>query len=972
MRECGGRPLKGLFRGVLLLVLLAISSLFFANGSVFAISSLSISVSSDNVDISLFPGQFKTANQTINASTTSIAGYQIKLATLGSSSALVEQSDNTRIIPTFMLPGGTTSIPVADLGDGYGYSIDGGATFSPMPEPSASPITLFNTTSAGSNEHTLTYGVKIPADTIAGTYSNTFEITVVANLEVCPAGNICYFGNGDDGTGTMDSQAADSNTDVTLRASNFSLTDHGFAGWNTERDGTGTNYGPNETITTGDLSSDGLRLYANWIQSTGNLQGWDGCDALNQGDIIALTDTRDGNTYAITKYADGRCWMMENLRLDLSSPDLEISSLNTNNPTTTFIDTINNNHPSSSNSFCADSDLPCINRVLHNTNNTNRNLTASYNVNGTPSSWYSYGNYYNWYTITAGNGTLEDSTTGITINGDICPSDWRLPTGYSKTGDFGKLDIAMGGQGVNVSGDAEGALATLRWRAYPLNFIYSGEIKAGAVANRAISASSATRNVGGNERATYNLWLKVDGVHMSSNATYKNRGQTARCVYRGSFNVNGNIHYDANGGTGTMTDETDVNFDTAAAAHNEFAKPYSAFSGWNTKANGKGVTVAENTLVTSAAESLSLTNGDTLTLYAIWKPVYILVYDGNGADAGSMSSATVSPLTTGKQQLVASNFSRSGYGFAGWSLDSNAGTKLQNGQSVKVYGPNEIVNIDTAFLTNADSVTHQLTLYAVWLPEDATHTMQSFSATECGVLSIGSTLALRDIRDNNTYTIAKLEDGNCWMVENLRLDPSTTTFDSSNTNSPTASFTANAPSSATSNTLCNTNNSACIDSIRFNSNNINRSLPASHDSNTTNQSWYGYGVMYNWYTATAGNGNYAMSTGSATGDICPSGWRLPTGGNNGEFATLNRLANNNSTNSTTGLVKFPNNIIRSGDYNHTVPEGRGVYSRYWSSTPSNNANAYRFGIASSSSSEIVTPTGAYNKWDAFAIRCVAK
>ena len=34
----------------------------------------------------------------------------------------------------------------------------------------------------------------------------------------------------------------------------------------------------------------------------------------------------------------------------------------------------------------------------------------------------------------------------------------------------------------------------------------------------------------------------------------------------------------------------------------------------------------------------------------------------------------------------------------------------------------------------------------------------------------GEVKALKDQRDNNVYTVAKLADGNCWMIENLRLD----------------------------------------------------------------------------------------------------------------------------------------------------------------------------------------------------------
>ena len=941
------------------------------NQDVFADSSVSISISPNSVVLDLLPGAFDSDSQTITASTTDSAGYTIKIATAGESSSLVNTVDSSKTIPTFSLPSGQDSIPVASLGDGYGYSIDNGANYLPVPSPSDTAKVLFRTTSAGQNTHTLTFGAKIPLDTTAGQYENTFNIQIVANLSPCPSGNICYYGNGDDGTGTMSNQIAGSNSEATLIPSNFSRAGYGFAGWNTAADGSGTNYGPNETITTGDLSTQGMQLYAKWIASAGNFQGWNGCSGLSAGDITALTDTRDGNTYAVAKYADDQCWMMENIRLDLSDENLEISGFNTNKPTRAFSQTINENHPSSTNSFCASSTAACVNTIKHNTDNTNRTLTASYDTNDTATSWYSYGHYYNWHTITAGNGTLEESTAGATVSGDICPSSWRLPTGYGSTGNFARLDVAIGGSGANQASDTpEGLVGSKRWRTYPLNFIYSGEYKT-TVSNRAISASSATRNIANTER-TNNLWLKTDGVYVNSNITYKYRGQTARCIFQGIQSIIGNIHYDANGGTGTVADQTNVDFYTATATSNGFTKQHARFTGWNTQADGRGVSVAEGGAVQDAAEQLMLTDGDTLTLYAVWEPIYSLIYNGNGADAGSMSSVdTIDSLTAGKHRLVASNFSKTGYGFAGWSLDNDAATKLASGTQVKVYGPNEVAIVNNAFLAYADA-NNEINLYAVWLPADTNYTLQTFSSTQCSAMNIGDVTALRDTRDNNTYAIAKLEDGNCWTIENLRLDPSTTTFNNSNTNAPTQDFIDAALLSSTNNTLCNQYTTACIDSVRFNTNNINRNNTASHNSNTVNKSWYSYGVMYNWYTASAGNGDLAMDTGDVVGDICPAGWRLPTGGNNGEYTNINRLANNNSTTDTAGLLKFPDNFILSGDYNYNVPGGRNSFSRFWSATPDGSQKAFRLGINYGAASNAVTPAGSWGKWDAFAVRCIVK
>ena len=257
-----------LFVAVFLMVLMACTG-----ADAFAEEEITISVSDDSVEMNLMQGQFGEASQTITASTTSVAGYTVKMRTTGVSSALVNTVDDSYIIPTFVLPSGEDSIPAAELGDGYGYSVDGGTNYLPVPEPTAvRATTLFKTTTAGTDTHELTFGVKVPMGTVAGTYTNTFVIEAVVNLEPCAAESICYYGNDDDGTGEMPVQSGvTSGSDVLLIPSNFSRPHYGFAGWNTEIDGTGTNYGPSQTITVGNLSEEGLQLYARWIQSAGDL-----------------------------------------------------------------------------------------------------------------------------------------------------------------------------------------------------------------------------------------------------------------------------------------------------------------------------------------------------------------------------------------------------------------------------------------------------------------------------------------------------------------------------------------------------------------------------------------------------------------------------------------------------------------------------------------------------------------------------
>lgn len=70
------------------------------------------------------------------------------------------------------------------------------------------------------------------------------------------------------------------------------------------------------------------------------------------------------------------------------------------------------------------------------------------------------------------------------------------------------------------------------------------------------------------------------------------------------------VHYDANTGTGTMSDTVGNYNSTIQAAANSFTKAGHAFTGWNTEANGTGTPYA-------AGANIQLT-GD-VTLYAQWR-----------------------------------------------------------------------------------------------------------------------------------------------------------------------------------------------------------------------------------------------------------------------------------------------------------------------------------------------------------------
>jgi len=175
--------------------------------------------------------------------------------------------------------------------------------------------------------------------------------------------------------------------------------------------------------------------------------------------------------------------------------------------------------------------------MLYTGNTTERGTNPATGANT-----YLYGNYYNWYSATAGHGKYY-VTSGDTA-GDICPSGWKLPLGNRSTGDieqgesdaanraggFSYLDRKMGGTGQSQSTAAD----SLRWRKYPVNFVYSGYVNSGSVYYRGSSGNywSSTAN---SSSYAYGLVFGGSNVYPGTNVySYKYSGRTIRCVASGA------------------------------------------------------------------------------------------------------------------------------------------------------------------------------------------------------------------------------------------------------------------------------------------------------------------------------------------------------------------------------------------------------------------------------------------------------
>ena len=235
--------------------------------------------------------------------------------------------------------------------------------------------------------------------------------------------------------------------------------------------------------------------------------------------------------------------------------------------------------------------------------------------------------------------------------------------------------------------------------------------------------------------------------------------------------------------------------------------------------------------------------------------------------------------------------------------------------------------------------------------ESGKPTMQDFTSADASTMNTGDTKVLADTRDNQLYTVSKLADGKVWMLDNLALgSASTMTLTNSDTNITASSWTL--PAGITSG---------------FNSYTAAQINVASKDTAPSTKYGSGsgkIGVYYNYCAASAGGicTSSNSSNGSADRDICPKGWRLPTGGSSGEFQTLYN-AYGNHTDFTTAL-----STPLSGNFSGGSASNQGNVGYWWSSTRSYNADMYSLHVAASN----VHPQIGDDRSFGFSIRCILK
>ena len=147
------------------------------------------------------------------------------------------------------------------------------------------------------------------------------------------------------------------------------------------------------------------------------------------------------------------------------------------------------------------------------------------------------------------------------------------------------------------------------------------------------------------------------------------------------------IHYDSNGGVGTMEDQDRAYDDKAPLTTNTFTFEGKTFNGWNTAADGSGTHFKDGEV-----NNLSSTEGDTVTLYAQWTTNTYTVswkdYDGTVLETDTDVAYGSTPSYDGETPIKEKEGNKE-YTFSGWTpaIDIVKGAATYTA----TYSENEII-----------------------------------------------------------------------------------------------------------------------------------------------------------------------------------------------------------------------------------------------------------------------------------------
>jgi uncharacterized repeat protein (TIGR02543 family) len=475
---------------------------------------------------------------------------------------------------------------------------------------------------------------------------------------------VTYSGNGStSGTPPADSNKYETGAKVTVLANSGNLvrTGYTFNGWNTVAGGTGTAYTAGATFVIGSAN---VTLYAQWkavptftvtYSGNGNTGGSAPIDSnkyaagakvtvlANSGNLVRTGYTFNGwNTAA----SGAGMTLAPGTTFTMGSTSGTLCALWT--PVSTFTVTYSGNGntsgavPIDSNKYAAGAKVT----VLGNTGNLAKSGYA----------------FAGWNTAASGAGmTLAPATTfTMGSTSGILYALWTPASTFTVT--YSGNGNTSGSAPIDSNKYAAGAKVTVLGNTGNLaksGYTFAGWNTAASGAGMTL-ASGTTFTMGSTSGTLYALWTPVSTLTV----TYSGNGNTS-----GSAPIDGDKY-----APGTKV--------TVLGNTGNLAKTGYTFAGWNTAANGAGMTLAPATTFTMGA-----TSG---TLYALWTPVptFAVTYSGNGNTGGEAPEDSGEYVSGAKVTVLANSgdLVRNGYTFNGWNTAAGGTGTAYAAESTFVMG----------------------------------------------------------------------------------------------------------------------------------------------------------------------------------------------------------------------------------------------------------------------------------------------
>ena len=543
-----------------------------------------------------------------------------------------------------------------------------------------------------------------------GTYTQLKnDITVYAHWKPKPY-TVTYNGNGNTG-GSTPSTNCDYNTSCTLATNGFTKTGYSWTGWWTAASG-GTKYGSTVRIT------GNLPVFAQWkVNSytlTYNSNGGNACSptnkTLNYNDSYGTlcTPTRNGYTFAgWYTAASGGSQVTSSTKMGAGNTTI-YAHWNANPVTVTF-------------------------KGNGNTGGSMVNQTCYYNQSCTLSSnsFTKTGHTWKGWFAAASGGTALTSpvklTGNLTVYAQWTPNVHTITydsnggsgtmtasscnygaTCTLKTNTFTRTGYTFDGWYTSSSGGTKyGATTTLtgnirvyaHWKANPVILSYNGNGSTGGSTGPTTcyynqSCTTATNGFTRNGYTWSGWYDKTSGGTKYTTITL-----TAAKTLYAQWGANPiKISFNANGGSGTMSDQTCYYNTSCTLKANTFTRTGYAWNAWYTAATGG-----------SAISTFNATGN--LTVYARWKANnYTLTYNNNGG-----SGCTNKSVTFDATYGTLCSPTRTGYTFAGWYTAASGGTQVT---------------------ANTKMTTLGATIYAHWTANSYTLTYNNNSGSGCTSKSV--------------------------------------------------------------------------------------------------------------------------------------------------------------------------------------------------------------------------------------------